>query len=225
MLHEGHRANLRERFRKSGLNGFMEHEVLELLLTLCIPRKDVKPQAKLLLEKFKTIRNVFDAPIEEIVEIDGLGESAATCLKIVKELAILYLKEQTKRGPLFQNNEELVNFWRARLGSLKYEVFEVAYLDNQYWLLNDGIERLEEGTVNRTVIYPRKVMASALKKWASHVVIAHNHPSGDPTPSQTDFQLTQTLKYVGEVLSIRLLDHIIVADNKIYSFRQSGFLD
>lgn len=222
---EGHRAHLRERFRKTGLKGFMEHEILEILLMLCIPRKDVKPQAKALLKKFGCIRNVFEAPSEDILQFAGLGESAATGLKIIKELATYYLQEQTKKGPLFKNNEELINFWKARLGGLKHEVFEVAYLDNQYCLLNDGIERLEEGTVNRTVVYPRKVMAAALKRWAVHVVIAHNHPSGDPMPSQIDFQLTQTLKYVGDILSVRLLDHIIVTPDKIYSFRQSGFLE
>jgi DNA repair protein RadC len=222
---EGHRARLRERFRRSGLQGFSDHEILELLLTLCIPRKDVKPQAKALLGKFGSVGRVLDASHESIEAIEGLGESAATCLSILKELAAYYLQEKTKRGPLFKNNEELVNFWKLRLGNLTYEVFEVAYLDQHYRLMDDGIERLEEGTVNRTVVYPRKVICSALKRGASHIVIAHNHPSGDPSPSQNDLQLTQTLKYVGEILSLRLLDHMIVGQHKVYSFRQEGFLE
>lgn len=222
---EGHRARLRERFRKSGLRGFANHEIVELLLTLCIPRKDVKQQAKNLLKKFESFDQILEAPMESIVEVDGIGESAATCLAIIRDLATHYLQTKTKRKSLFKNNTELVNFWKLRLGSLPYEVFEVAYLDHHYWLMEDGIERLEEETVSRTVVYPRKVMSSALKKGAAHIVIAHNHPSGDVTPSQADFQLTQTLKYVGEIISLRLLDHLIVGHDEVYSFRQSGFLD
>jgi DNA repair protein RadC len=223
--HKGHRAHLRERFRKTGLAGFADHEVLELLLTLCIPRHDVKPQAKLLLKHFGSIRNVFDAPLEEMVTFSGIGETTATGIKILKELATLYLKECVKKGPLLNNNQELLNFWIARLGGLKHEVFEAAYLDKNYRLLPEGIERIEEGTVDRAAVYPRKVITAALKRSAVNIVLAHNHPSGDHRPSPFDFQITQTLKYVCDILGIRILDHIIVTDQYTYSFRQSGFLD
>lgn len=221
----GHRSNLRARFLEGGLKAFVDHEVLELFLTLCIPRRDVKKQAKSLLKQFGSVRNVFEAPIEDLVKVCGVGEITCVNLKIVKELAVRYLQDCVKKGPLFNNNESLISFWKARLGGLRHEVFEAAYLDNQFWLLQNGIERIEEGVANRTMVYPQKVMSAALKKSAANIVIAHNHPSGNEQPSENDFKLTQSLKYAGDVLGVRLLDHIIVTDEKFYSFRQAGFLD
>ena len=221
----GHRKRLRERFQRSGLKGFSDHEILELLLTLCIPRKDVKGLAKTLLKKFGNVRNVFDAEPFELQSIEGIGETSATCIRIIKAFSDYYLQEKAGNLSVFNNNAALVKFWQARLGGLKHEVLEVAYLDNAYRIMNDGIERLEEGTINKTPIYPRKILASALKKEACHIVIAHNHPSGNPSPSQADFQLTQALQHACVVLSVRLLDHIIIAKDEFYSFRQAGFLE
>jgi DNA repair protein RadC len=203
----------------------MGHEVLELILMSCIPRRDVKSQAKQLLGHFGSIREVFDASIEDMTRLPGIGDVTAIGIKIVKELAVVYLQECIKKGPLLHDNETLIRFWRARLGGLKNEVFEAAYLDNGYYLLPDGVERIEEGTVNRAIVYPRKVLTAALKKSAVNIVLAHNHPSGDPRPSSFDFQLTQTLKYVCDILGMRVLDHLVVTANDVYSFRQSGFLD
>ncbi len=221
----GHRARLRERFKKNGLNGFAEHEVLELLLTLCIPRKDVKSLAKVLLKRFGNIRCVFDAKPEELVQIRGMGDVSVTCLQLIKAFSTYYLQQQTADICIFDNNEALINFWKARLGGLKHEVFEVAYLDSGFRLLSDGIVRMEEGVTSKIQVYPRKVIEAALLRGASNVVIAHNHPSGDPKPSQADFSMTQTLRYIGNALSLRLLDHIIITKDNFYSFRQDGFLD
>ncbi len=222
---EGHRARLRERFTKNGLNGFSEHEVLELLLTLCIPRKDVKILAKTLLKHFGSIKNVFDANQTELLKIPGMGKVSTICLALIKAFSVYYLQEQITNTCIFDNNEALVNFWKARLGGLKHEVFEVAYLDSSYRLLSNGITRMEEGITTKIQIYPRKIIESALLRGASNIIIAHNHPSGDTTPSQADFSMTQTLSYIGNILSLRLLDHIIITNDNFYSFRQSGFLD
>lgn len=221
---DGHRKRLRERFQKNGLRGFAEHEILELLLTLCIPRKDVKNLSKCLLKKFGNIRNVLDAEPHLLKRIKGLGDASVTHLALIKAFTIYYLQQETEKTCVFNNNEALIKFWQMRLGPLKHEVFEVAYLDSSYRLVNDGIERLEEGSIDRTAVYPRKVLTSAMLHDASHIVIAHNHPSGNPSPSQADFQLTQAIQYAGTILSIRLLDHIIIAKDEFYSFRQSGFL-
>lgn len=221
----GHRKRLRERFQRSGLKGFADHEILELLLTLCIPRKDVKNLAKTLLRKFGSVQNVFDADSSALREVKGIGETSSICIELIKAFANYYLQQKASNAPIFNNNEALVKFWQSRLGGLKHEVLEIAYLDNAYRIMNDGIERLEEGTVNKTPIYPRKILTSALKREASHIVIVHNHPSGNPTPSQADFQLTQALHHACVILSVRLLDHIIVTKDKFYSFRQSGFLE
>lgn len=222
---EGHRKRLRERFQKMGLRSFSEHEILEVLLTLCIPRRDVKDLAKVLLKKFGSVRAVFDADPHELAKIPGIGDTSITCLKLIKSFSEYYLQQKSTEAPLFSNNQSLVDFWKIRLGRLKYEVFEIAYLDNTYHLLNDGIERLEEGSATRTTIYPQKIIRAALLRNANSIIIAHNHPSGIAEPSQADFRLTQTLQYVGNVLSLRLLDHIIIGQDNFYSFRQSGFLE
>lgn len=221
----GHRERLRERFLKTGFSGFAEHEVLELLLTLCIPRRDVKDLAKVLLKKFGSLRCVFEASPEDLESVPGIGKASAVCIALIRDFASYYLQQKTTQHVLFSNNASLVAFWKSRLMGLKHEVVEVAYLDASYRLMQDGIERLEDGFITRTHLQIRKVLASALKREASNIIIAHNHPSGDPKPSQADLQLTQTLQHVGYTLQIRLLDHIIIAKDNFYSFRQEGFLE
>ena len=221
----GHRERLRERYLKTGFSGFAEHEILELLLTLCIPRKDVKGIAKALLKKLGSIRGVFEASREVLESVPGIGRISAVGILLIKDFASYYLQQKTTQNVLFSNNASLVTFWASRLRGLKHEVVEVAYLDAAYRLMQDGIERLEDGSITRTQLQIRKVLASALKREASNIIIAHNHPSGDPKPSQADFQLTQTLQHVGYTLRIRLLDHIIIAEDTFYSFRQEGFLE
>lgn len=221
----GHRERLRERYLKTGFSGFAEHEVLELLLTLCIPRKDVKSIAKVLLKKFGSVRCVFEASREALESVVGIGRVSAVGISLIRDFASYYLQQKTEQNVLFRNNDSLVAFWKSRLMRLKHEVVEVAYLDAAYRLMQDGIERLEDGFTTRAHLQIRKVLASALKREASNIIIAHNHPSGDPKPSQADFQLTQTLQHVGYTLHIRLLDHIIIAKDTFYSFRQEGFLE
>lgn len=220
----GHRARLRERFRRSGFEGLSEHEVLELILTLCIPRCDVKPQAKALLEQFKSLRNVMEAPIEEIESIPGIGESAATGFKIIKESVSLYLQECAQGTVILNSTDRLEQFWRVRLCGLKYEVLEVAYLDHAYKLQDKGVERLEVGIENMTQVYPRKVMQAALKANSTAIVLAHNHPAGDHSPSDHDIQLTKAIVQAGASVGVRLLDHLIFAKNDIFSFKRAGML-
>jgi len=222
--HAGHRARLRERFLKGGFEALADYEVLELLLTLCIPRRDVKPMAKVLLKQFGSLRGVLDASPEDLQKISGMGEVAPVALRIIRETATLYLRQLVEGRPMLDNNDKLADFWRARLGALRYEVFEVAYLDHHYRLIEDGVERLEEGTPTETVVYPRKVMEAALRKQASHIVVAHNHPTGDVTPSDHDKRLTIALQLAGQPLGIKLIDHLIIAAEKTYSFRKSKLI-
>ena len=220
----GHRQRLRERFLKTGLRGFAEHEVLELILTLCIPRRDVKELAKALLKKFGSIRNVLDADPAQLKAFGGLGEASIVCFLLIKAFSEYYLQQKTVKLPIFTDNASLVQFWQSRLGALNYEVFEIAYLDAAFRLMKDGIERLEEGAGARTKVYLQKVLRSALMRGAVNFVLAHNHPSGNAQPSQTDLQITQNLHYACTLINIRLLDHIIIAKDDVYSFRQSGLL-
>jgi DNA repair protein RadC len=220
----GHRARLRERFLKGGFASLADYEVVELILTLCLPRRDVKPIAKALLKKFGTLRGVLDAPVEDLQSLSGVGSVTPVALRIIRETASLYLRQEVEGRSVLDNVDKLADFWRARLGPLRHEVFEVAYLDHHYQLLEDGVERLEEGTVAETTVYPRKVMELALRKHAAHIVVAHNHPTGDVTPSEHDKRLTRALQLAGQPLGIKVIDHVIVAAQKTFSFRRAKLI-
>ena len=221
---EGHRERLRDRFVATGFKGFSDHEMVELLLTLAIPRKDVKIPAKRLIQEFGSLKNILDAPTSELYKLPGIGKITAISLSVIKETIIHYLQDRVEAFPLYDGVDLLIDLFRTRLGGLKYEVFEIAYLDHGYQLLRNGIERIEEGTPNRISIYPRKLIHSALKRQAVHVVICHNHPTGDLQPSQQDINLTNSLKTSFESLELRLLDHIIVSQNDSFSFLKEGLI-
>ena len=220
----GHRARLRERFLVSGFEGFAPHEALELLLTLCIPRRDVKPRAKALLERFGDLKGVLDAPVAELGKVEGLGAVAPVALKVVRESAALYLAQQAQQGEALGTFEALEQFWRLKLGGLAHEEFHVAFLDNAHRLLKDGLLTLEKGVPNQAVVYPRKVMEAALRRGASAVAVAHNHPSGDPQPSLQDRELTRAIQTGAQALQLRLVDHVIVGARGVYSFRKEGLV-
>jgi DNA repair protein RadC len=222
---EGHRKRLRQRFVKSGFSGFAEHEIVELFLTLCLPRKDVKLRAKALLQKFDSIRGIFDASVDELVQIEGIGTVASIAIKMVKSFAEIYLRENIPTDRCIINNyERLEKFWRLRLGGLKNEVFEVALLNARLELLKDGVVRLEEGVVDRTHAYPRKILEYALRNHASAFIIAHNHPSGSVLPSDNDCILTKKIEKAAESLELHLIDHVIVAHHEIFSFRREKMI-
>jgi len=222
--HAGHRARLRERFLKGGFDALADYEVLELLLTLCIPRSDVKPMAKALLKQFGSLRGVLDAPAAELQRVPGIGTVAPVALRVIREAATLYLRQSAEGRPVLDNCDKLADFWRLRLGTLRQEVFEVAYLNHHYQLLEDGVERLEAGTPAETVVYPRKVMEYALRKQAAHLVVAHNHPTGDVTPSEHDKRLTRALQQAGQPLGIKVIDHLIISAQKTFSFRKAKLI-
>lgn len=220
----GHRKRLRDRFVKSGFAGMAEHEVVELILTLAIPRKDVKQPAKELLKKLGSLKGIFEASPEELRAVQKIGTVAPVALKIIREAANLYLQQKTESETILSSPDNLYRFWRARLGGLNDEVFEVAYLDSGYKLLRDGIERLEEGTVDRASVYPRRVMEAALRKGASILIFAHNHPNGDVRPSEHDQTLTRALTLSASTLQINVHDHLIVSKDEVFSFRKEGLL-
>ena len=219
-----HRRRLRERFLKSGFTGFAEHEVIELLLTLAIPRADVKQQAKALLKRFGSLRGILDAPLIELLSVKGIGEISAIALKIIRESATLYLQEASEEAEVLSNPERLSNFWRMRIGHLKHEVFAVAYLDSAHRLLRASVETLQEGTVDRAAVYPRRVVEAALKRQAAAFVIAHNHPNGNIEPSEQDVVVTRAIVLAAETISLRVVDHLIVSASETFSFREAGLL-
>lgn len=223
-FYHGHRQRLRERFLKDGFNGFAPHEVVELLLTLAIPRRDVKKSAHALMDRFGSVRGVLDAPASELEEILGLNRVAPVALKIIRETANLYLQQKAEEELSLSTPETLYNFWRSRIGPLNYEVFQVAYLDSGYRLLKDGVDTLEEGTIDRAAVYPRRVMDAALRRNAAALVFAHNHPNGNISPSEQDKILTRALVLATETLQIKVIDHIIVLKDAVFSFQNEGLL-
>lgn len=223
---EGHRGRLRERFIKNGLAGFHDHEILELLLTYAIPRRDVKPIAKDLLKKFgNNLASVLDAPAEALQrEVDGIGEYAAILISLVPRLFDSYQASRWTREETFCSTQSAVSYLRALLGTQRNEVFCLLALDSQNRLI--AVEQVQRGSVNRTAVFPRQVAEASLKHCATAVILAHNHPGGSPTPSAADRQLTKKLKNMLADLDIVVHDHIIVAGNEqYYSFAENGGLE
>lgn len=222
--YHGHRERLRQRFLRSGFDGFADHEVIELLLTLAIPQKDVKQPAKALLAKFGSLRGILDAQSDTISAIKGLGTVAPVALKVIRAAAVRYLQESAEKAEPLATSESVAAFWRMRIGSLQEEVFEVAYLDSVCRLLHDGVERMAQGTIDRAAVYPRSVVASALKRGAAALLLAHNHPNGQVQPSELDKVLTRALVLAAETIQLRIVDHLIVSPDEIFSFRKAGLL-
>lgn len=220
----GHRQRLRDRFLKNGLEGFAEYEVVELLLTLAIPRSDVKQSAKALIACFGNLRGILDAPLEELRAVKGIGEVTPVALRIIRETANLYLQQSAEEKDSFADSNVLSRFWRAKIGVLPNEVFQVGYLDSAYCLLRDGIETLEEGTADRTAVYPRRVIEAALRRNAAALVFAHNHPNGDVKPTEQDKVITRALVLAATTVQIKVLDHLIVSPDDVFSFRKEGLL-
>ncbi len=220
---ERHLTPLRERFIKSGLAGFHDYEIIELLLTLGSPRKDCKQQAKEVIKKFKTLRGALSASLEELQQIEGIGVHSAFGIKLVWEVAEEFLKQRIIDKPVYKSAKEIFDYLSYSMRDLKKEVFKVIYLNSQNQIID--IADLFEGTINSRSISPREVIESAIKHNATALIMAHNHPSGDPTPSRSDKQLTRDLVFIGMLLPIRVLDHIIIGGNRYFSFADEGLIE
>jgi len=222
--YEGHRERLRQRFEKSGLQGFHDYEVLELLLTFVIPRQDTKPIAKELINKFKNFPAVLNADINDLQNIKGIKDRSAQFIKILKEIISYLFEERAKNEEIqFTKLVDLVDYLKATIGGNKNEVLRILYLNSQNKLIHS--ENLSEGTVTEAIAFPRRVVEGALKNNATSVIIAHNHPGGIPEPSDNDNAITEQIKNALKTVNIALQEHVIIADSGFYSYRQSGFLD
>jgi DNA repair protein RadC len=221
--HEGHRKRLREKFVKSGLSGFHDYEIVELLLSLGTPRKDCKPAAKEAIQKYKTLRGVLEAPIEELQKIKGIGVHSAFGIKLVQEVAREFLRAKIQDKPFYRSSQEVFDYLYHAMRGLKKEVFKVIYLNSQNQII-DTVD-LSEGTVNSSVVSPREVIEGALKNNAAALIFVHNHPSGSVDPSANDKSLTRELVYAGRIMRLKVLDHIIIGDNRYYSFAGDGLIE
>ena len=220
---EGHRKRLREKFIRSGVAGFHDYEIVELLLSLGTPRKDCKQQAKEAIKRFKTLRGVLEASPEELQEIDGIGPHTAFGIKLVREVAREFLKARIIDRPIYKSSKEIFDYLYHSMRDLKKEVFKVIYLNSQNQIIDTA--DLFEGTVDSSVISPREVMEGAIKHNAVSLIFVHNHPSGNPEPSGNDKEVTRDLVYAGSIMRIRVLDHIIIGNNRYFSFASEGLIE
>ncbi|MGB7036010.1 MAG: DNA repair protein RadC [Xanthobacteraceae bacterium] len=204
----GHRERLRSRFRDAGPDALSDYELLELLLFRALPRSDVKPLAKALLEKFGSFAEVIAAPQSRLAEVKGLGHASATELKIVQAAASRLLRGAVKKRPVLSSWSTVLDYCRTAQAFADREQFRVLFLDKRNALIADELQQV--GTVDHTPVYPREVVKRALELAATAIILVHNHPSGDPTPSRADIQMTQQIIAVAQPLGISVHDHIIV---------------
>jgi DNA repair protein RadC len=206
--YHGHRQRLRDRFRDAGSEAVSDYELLELVLFRAIPQRDVKPLAKQLIEKFGSFAEVIAAPPTLLLETRGLGEAAVTELKIVAAAAQRLTRGDVKRRPVLSSWSSVLDYCRAAMAFADREQFRVLFLDKRNQLIADELQQV--GTIDHTPVYPREVVKRALELSATAVILVHNHPSGDPTPSRADIQMTQNIAEIAKPLGISVHDHIIV---------------
>lgn len=219
----GHRERLRERFRRAGLEGFADYELVELLLTFVIPRRDTKPLAKVLVERFGGLKGVLDAGPADLSQVDGIGAQAAVFLPLIKAVFKRYFEWEVRETDPLTSPEAVVAYARAHLEGLKNEVFDVIYLSTKNRVI--ARDRLSEGTLDRSAVYPRRVLAGAFQHNAAAMIFVHNHPSGDPKPSPEDRALTRLLAQVAKGVDVSVLDHLIIGNGRYFSFREAGLLN
>lgn len=218
----GHRERLRERFVAGGPDALPDYELLELLLCSAIPRRDVKPLAKSLIAEFGTIGGVLAADILALQQIDGIKLGTASFLKAVHAAGIRLAREEIQEKPVLSSMKELINYCRAAMGRATKEQFRILFLDQRNRLIRDEVQ--QQGTVNHTPVYPREVVKRALELGATALILVHNHPSGDATPSKADVTMTKEIVTAAKALGITIHDHIIIAKSDYNSFRELGLM-
>ena len=218
--HHGHRARLRERALEGGLGALPDYELLELYLFRTFPRGDVKPIAKALLRRFGSLEAVFAASVEDLGKVEGVGAAAALDLKLLHEATLRAARESVKGRPVISSWTALLAYVRVALAQEPREHFRVLFLDRKNQLIADV--DMNEGTVDHAPVYPREIMRRALELSASAIILVHNHPSGDPTPSPADIEMTKQVVEAGRSLKIDVHDHLVVGRDGVASFKALG---
>ena len=220
--HLGHRARMREKLLRAGPDALLDHELLEMVLFLALPRRDTKPIARALLTRFGSFAAAISAPSQALSQIDGLGEAGIAALRSIQGAALRLARAEVMESPILNNWEKLLGYLNAALAREKIEQFRILFLDTKNRLIAD--EAQARGTVNHTPVYPREVVRRALELQATALILVHNHPSGDPTPSRADIAMTKEIIIAAEALGILLHDHLIIGNGRHYSFRREGHL-
>ncbi|WP_188608555.1 RadC family protein [Chelatococcus reniformis] len=221
--HVGHRDRLRARFRDAGGEALPDYELLELLLFRSVPRRDVKPLAKALIKRFGSFAEVLAAPVARLREVDGVGETITIDLKVVEAAARRLTRGSIAKRPVLSSWGQVIEYCRSAMAFAEREHFRVLFLDKRNALIAD--EEQQRGTVDHTPVYPREVVKRALELSASAIILVHNHPSGDPTPSSVDVRMTKEIATIAKSLGIALHDHIVVGRDGHASLRGLRLLE
>jgi DNA repair protein RadC len=209
--YHGHRERLRERFHGAGPDALSDYELLEMVLFAAQPRRDMKPLAKALLKKFGSFAEVIHAPEPRLREVDGIGDASINQLKLVAAAANRIAKGQLQQRAMLSSWNDVIDYCRTSMAFADKEQFRILFLDKRNQLIADEVQ--QTGTVDHTPVYPREVIKRALELSATAIILVHNHPSGDPTPSQADIQMTRAIIDIAQPLGISVHDHIIVGKN------------
>jgi DNA repair protein RadC len=218
----GHRDRLRQRFLAGGSEALPDYELLELVLYAAIPRRDVKPLAKALLSKFESFAEVVAAPRERLLEVKGVGENVTLQLKVIEAAALRLSKTKILGRPALSSWQALLDYCTAAMARNSQEEFRILFLDRKNALIADEVQG--QGTVDHTPVYPREIVKRALELSASAIVLVHNHPSGDPTPSRADIEMTREIAAAAKALRITVHDHLIVGRGGTASFKSLGLI-
>jgi DNA repair protein RadC len=218
----GHRQRLRDRFLAGGSGALADYELLELLLCQALPRIDTKPLAKALIKRFGSFAGVMAAPPADLQEIKGVGEAAAVMIKTVQAAALRMSQQEIAQREVIGSWKKLLDYCRMAMAEEKNEQFRLLFLDNKNALIADEVQ--QRGTVNHTPVYPREVVKRALELGATAIIMVHNHPSGDPTPSADDIAMTREVAEAAEKLGISLHDHIVIGRKGHVSLKSQGLI-
>lgn len=218
----GHRQRLRTRFLEGGEGAVADYELLELLLFAAHPRSDVKPLAKRLLRTFGNIAGVLRATTRDLEGVEGMGQAAVAALKVAHTLVQKVLLQDVQENPVIDSWDRLISYCKVSMGHLPREQFRLLFLDKRNRLIKDEIQQV--GTVDQAPVYPREVVQRALEVGASALILVHNHPSGDPTPSQADIDITKSIMKAASGVGVRIHDHVIIGRDKHTSLRAQGLM-
>ncbi|MCF8475216.1 MAG: DNA repair protein RadC [Emcibacter sp.] len=218
----GHRQRLKDRFNKGGVDAVADYELLELVLYSAIPRRDVKPLAKDLITHFGSFSEVISAPNDRLKEISGIGDTVVSALKLVEAAAQKLAQGKIMNKPVLSNWQALIDYCQIKMAHQKKEQFRILFLDRQNRLIAD--EKQQEGTIDHTPVYPREVIKRALELHSTAIILVHNHPSGDPTPSRDDVTMTKNIEEAGKQLGVLLHDHLIISKSGQTSLKTMGLI-
>lgn len=213
---------MRQRFLAADESALPDYELLELLLFQAVPRGDVKPLAKRIIKHFGSFGEAISAEPERLAEIDGVGEAVIASLKVVQAAAIRLARSKIMKRPVISSWDALMDYCQASMSYSKTEQFRILFLDHKNRLIGDEIQ--QRGTVDHTPVYPREVVKRALELGASALIMVHNHPSGDPTPSDSDIEMTKRVLEAGRNLGIAVHDHVVIGKGDYQSFKTMGLL-